>query len=195
VSTGDWPQDPAARHRVAAELFAGRVRGVTDWSADAPPEGWDARAVVHHLLDWLPGLLSNGLGVDLAPEDPDDAGLADAWDRRCAEVQALLDDRAEATRAYTSEMFGEMTLADVVDRFYTNDVVMHSWDLARATGQDDTLPRDFCEQSVAGMEPMADMLAASGQFGPRVAVPDDADVQDRLVGLIGRDPAWRPSTT
>jgi uncharacterized protein (TIGR03086 family) len=188
----DWPEDPADRHRVATELFARRVRGVEDWSADAPPDGWDARAVVHHLLEWLPGLLSSSLGVDLTPESPDDDGLAAAWDRRGAEVQRLLDDPAEAGRPYTSEMFGEMTLADVVDRFYTNDVVMHTWDLARATGQDDRLPRTFCEQSLAGMEPMADVLSASGQFGQRVPVPEGADVQDRLIGLIGRDPAWSP---
>ncbi len=189
----DWPETAAERHRVAAELFAGRVRGVTDWSADAPPEGWDARAVVHHLLGWLPGLLSSGLGVELAPlEGVDDAGLPEAWDRRSAEVQALLDDAAQASRPYASQHFGQMTLAEVVDRFYTNDVVMHTWDLARATGQDDRLPRTFCQQSLAGMEPMADMLSSSGQFGPRVPVPDDADVQDRLLGLIGRDPSWRP---
>jgi hypothetical protein len=40
------------------------------------------------------------------------------------------------------------------------------------------------------MEPMGDMLSASGQFGERVAVPEDADLQDRFIGLIGRDPAW-----
>jgi len=186
-----WPDNPADRHRAAAALFAERVRGVADWSADAPPEGWDARAVVVHLLEWLPGLLGNSLGVELAPvATDDDAGLADAWDQRCAEIQGLLDDETEAARSYTSEMFGEMTLADVVDRFYTSDVVMHTWDLARASGQDDTLPPTFCEQSFAGMEPMAEMLASSGQFGPRVPVPDDAPVQDRLIALIGRDPAW-----
>ena len=42
------------------------------------------------------------------------------------------------------------------------------------------------------MEPMADMLAASGQYGERVAVPDDADAQTQLLGLIGRDPYWTP---
>ena len=189
-SSTDWPETAAERHRAAAALFADCIAAVTDWSADAPPEGWDARSVVRHLLEWLPGLLSNSLGVELAPEDPDDAGLAAAWDRRCAEVQRLLDDKAEAARPYTSEYFGEMTLADVVDRFYTSDVVMHTWDLARATGQDDTLPRDFVEQSFAGMEPMGDMLSASGQFGKRVAVPEDAPLQDRFIGLIGRDPAW-----
>ena len=184
----DWPEGLPERHRVAAAAFGERFRGVGDWSAPAPPEGWDARDVVLHLLEWLPGLLSSSLGVELPAVDTD-GDLAAAWEKRTADVDRLL--ATDGDKPYESEFFGQMTLAEVVDRFYTNDVVMHTWDLARATGQDDRLPRAFCEQSFAGMEPMADVLSSSGQFGPRVPVPDDADVQDRLIGLIGRDPSWR----
>ena len=42
---------------------------------------------------------------------------------------------------------------------------------------------------LAGMEPMDEMLRASGQYGPRVEVPDDAGVVARLMGFVGRDPA------
>jgi hypothetical protein len=41
-----------------------------------------------------------------------------------------------------------------------------------------------------GMQPMDEVLRASGQFGPRVPVPDDADAQTKLLGFIGRDPSW-----
>lgn len=187
----DWPDDLLERHRAASRLFAERVRGVGDWSAPAPPEGWAARDVVHHLLEWLPGFLAGQVGVELAPVEPaGDEDLVAAWDRRCADLERLLAEQGGT--AYESRMFGPMTLTELVDRFYTSDVVMHTWDLARASDQDDRLPPGFCEQALAGMEPMADVLASSGQFGPRVAVPADADVQDRLIGLIGRDPSWRP---
>jgi hypothetical protein len=43
---------------------------------------------------------------------------------------------------------------------------------------------------LAGMEPMDEVLRQSGQYGPRVPVPDDADVQAKLIAFIGRDPAW-----
>ena len=43
------------------------------------------------------------------------------------------------------------------------------------------------------MEPIEDLIRGSGQFGARVPVPDDAPVQDRLVGFIGRDPQWAPT--
>jgi hypothetical protein len=46
---------------------------------------------------------------------------------------------------------------------------------------------------LAGMEPLDELLRQSGQYGPKVAVPDDADVQSRMLGFIGRDPAWTPT--
>ena len=42
------------------------------------------------------------------------------------------------------------------------------------------------------MQPIDELLRTSGQYGPRVPVPDDAPAQDRMLGFIGRDPAWRP---
>ncbi|MDR6118057.1 hypothetical protein QE370_001241 [Aeromicrobium sp. SORGH_AS981] len=69
---------------------------------------------------------------------------------------------------------------------------MHTWDLARASGQDVELDPDRCAAMLAGMQPIEDLLRGSGQYGPAVSVPDDASVQDRFVGFIGRDPAWAP---
>lgn len=68
---------------------------------------------------------------------------------------------------------------------------MHTWDLARATGQDDHLDGDYCRALYEGMEPMDEVLRRSGQYGPRVPVPQNADWQTRLLGLIGRDPQWQ----
>jgi uncharacterized protein (TIGR03086 family) len=84
-----------------------------------------------------------------------------------------------------------MPLDVAVDRFYTTDVFMHAWDLARATGQEPGLDPDLSAELVAGMEPIDDLLRSSGQYGPRVPVPDDAPAQDRLAAFIGRDPGWR----
>ena len=65
---------------------------------------------------------------------------------------------------------------------------MHTWDLSRATGQDETLDADKCAVMLAGMEPIEDAMRSSGQYGPRVEVPDDADVQTRMLAFIGRNP-------
>jgi uncharacterized protein (TIGR03086 family) len=179
---------PADEHRRVAEVFSDRVRGTTDWDAPAPVDGWTARDVVGHLVEWLPGFLEGGAGVrlDRGPsvlEDP-----VAAWQTHSGAVQALLDDPATPALLLRNPHIGALPLDEAVDRFYTSDVFMHTWDLARATGQDETLDPEKCRVLLAGMEPMDDVLRASGQYGPRVDVPADADVQTRLLAFIGRDP-------
>lgn len=62
-------------------------------------------------------------------------------------------------------------MVDAIDGFYTADVFMHSWDLARATGQDVDLDDDFAAQLLDRMRQMEDVLRGSGHYGPPVAVP------------------------
>lgn len=142
--------------------------------------------MVGHLVEWLPGFVSRA-GVTLTPvavaDDP-----ASAWRQRADEVQRVLEEQGDVV--YASPMFGEMPLASAIDQFYTNDVWMHSWDLARALGVAFDLGDERCAAALTGMEPMDEVLRSSGQFGPRVPVPDDAPVQDRFVAFIGRDPGW-----
>ena len=58
---------------------------------------------------------------------------------------------------------------------------MHTWDLARATGQDDRLDPQTCADLLAGMEPIEELLRSSGQYGAAGAGAGDADVQTRLL--------------
>lgn len=181
---------PAERHRQLAAGFTERVLGTRDWDAPAPVQGWRARDVVKHLVEWLPPLLAGGAGIELgtgvsADDDPEAAWLAHA-----AAVQALLDDPASGEQMLENPHLGRLPVHQAVDRFYTTDVFLHTWDLARATGQDDRLDPQLCADLLAGMEPLDDLLRSSGQYGPRVPVPADAGPQDRLIGFIGRDPSW-----
>ncbi|PVZ11796.1 TIGR03086 family metal-binding protein [Actinomycetospora cinnamomea] len=185
------PETPADRHRTVATIFTERVRGTADWDVPSPVAEWTARDVVRHLTTWFPGFLASG-GVEL-PAGPsvDDDPVA-AWEHQAAAVQALLDDPARADRTIANPHLGEMTVGGATDMIYTADVFMHTWDLARATGQDDRLDPGFCAALVEGMERMEEAIRSSGQFGARVPVPDDADAQTRLLGFIGRDPDWKP---
>ena len=182
------PETPAERHRAIAAAFGERVRGTRDWDVPAPVDGWTARSVVDHLTTWFPDFLASGAGVELPKADPDPVV---AWQAQADAVQALIED--PAGRVLTNPHIGEVPLDVAIDRFYTADVFMHTWDLARATGQDDRLDPEFCAQMLAGMEPMAEVIYSSGQYGPPVPVPADADAQTRLLGFIGRDPQWRPT--
>ncbi len=102
-------------------------------------------------------------------------------------MQAALDDPAVAG-SERDLPFGRVTFAQAVDMVCTADVLIHTWDLARATGLDETLDSDEVHTLLLGMEPMDEMLRQSGHFGPRVAVPDDADEQTRLIAFTGRRP-------
>ena len=178
----------ADEHRWVAGGFTDRVLGTTSWDAPAPVEGWAARDVVRHLVEWFPAFLEAGAGVVLERGPSVDEDPVVAWQVHADAVQRLLDDPATATKVLSNPHLGEVPLDEAIDRFYTADVFMHTWDLARATGQDETLDPEKCAALLAGMEPMDEVLRASGQYGPKVDVPPDADVQTRMLGFIGRAP-------
>lgn len=181
---------PAQNHASVAAAFTDRVRGVAGdgWSAPAPVEGWTARDVVRHLIDWFPPFLEGGSGVALPPGPGVDEDPVDAWRSQCDAVQALLEEPATAERTFCNPHTGDLPLPEAVERFYVADVFLHTWDLARATGQDERLDEQRCRVMYDGMQPLDDLLRSSGQYGPRVEVPADADVQTKLLGFIGRDP-------
>jgi uncharacterized protein (TIGR03086 family) len=186
------PETPTARHRQVAGTFGDlvhEVRDAQDWQAPAPVDGWAARDVVGHLVEWFPGFLRAG-GVSLAAGPPVADDPAAAWDHHAEAVQAVLDERGD--EPFTHPYVGTHRLADAVDRFYVSDVFMHSWDLARATGQDVALDEDFAAGLLQGLAQMEEVLRSSGQYGAPVPVAADAPVVDRLMGFIGRDPDWAP---
>lgn len=180
----------ARNHADTAAGFTQRVVGVqgVGWDAPAPVAGWCARDVVRHLMTWLPGFLEGGSAVRFADVPSVDDDPVAAWTAHVARVQAVLDDPATESAEFRDPHIGELPLAQAIDQFYTSDVFMHTWDLARATGQDDTLDEQRCWAMYEGMLPLDEVLRSSGQYGPRVDVPDDASYQDKLMGFIGRQP-------
>jgi len=187
---------PADTHRRLAADFTATVEQADAldraegkvWDRPAPPEGWDARDVVRHLVEWLPSFLEGQTDIRFPAGPSVDEDPAGAWRHHCESVQKLLDDPLAADRVHNFGHLGSMTLAQAIDMIYTPDVFLHRWDLARATGQDETLDPVRCAQMLEGMLPMDDSLRQSGHFGPKVDVPEGADAQTRLLAFIGRKP-------
>lgn len=180
----------ADEHRRIASAFTTTVEGVAPdaWDQPAPVEGWVARDVVRHLVEWLPAFLQGATEIILPAGPSVDDDPVGAWRTHTDGVQALLDDAGTAAQEHDLPHIGRMSLEQAIDMIYTSDVFMHRWDLARATGQDETLDPAKCAVMLEGMLPMDEMLRQSGQYGPRVDVPDDADVQTELLAFIGRTP-------
>jgi len=180
----------ADRYRRIAADFTARARAVPAgaWDNPAPCEGWVARDVVRHLVEWIPAFWAgNGITLPAASDADLDADPAGAWARLDHALQALLDDPAAAGEEKDLRM-GRMTVEQAVDMICTSDVFLHTWDLARATGLDERLDPDEVHRMFEGMLPLDDLLRGSGHYGARVEVPDDADEQTQLLAFIGRQP-------
>jgi uncharacterized protein (TIGR03086 family) len=181
--------ESAERYRKVAAAFTERVLAVPDdaWDLPAPCDGWVARDVVGHLTSWGPSFFVgtyelDGASLGDAADDPVAAWLA--LDRV---FQGALDDPEVATRVRSLPM-GDMTFAETMDMIYTPDVLIHTWDLARATGLDERLDPVEVHRMADGIEAMDAVMRSSGHYGPRVDVADDADEQTWLLGFLGRHP-------
>jgi uncharacterized protein (TIGR03086 family) len=101
-------------------------------------------------------------------------------------LSAALADPAQAARMIENP-FGPRSLAETIDLIVIADIFIHTWDLARATGLDESLDTDQTERMLASMGSMPDeVLRAGGMFGPRLDVADDADDQTKLLAFLGR---------
>lgn len=197
-------EDIAGRYRRRADDFERTIRAVRpeQWGNQSPCARWTARDVVDHVVAMHRHVLTGaGRPATDAPTVADDPLGAFRAVRR--DVDALLADPvASATPCDTP--VGRMSAAEHVDRVASDDLPPHGWDLARATGQVTPIdPRDVEHLwSVMSSIP-PDVMAryrTPGAFGPGVEVygPEapvaaDASLHDRLLGAMGRDPAWRLS--
>ncbi len=178
----------ADRYRRIAAGFTERVEAVPPgrWSAESPCEGWTARDVVGHVVG-AHGMFVEMVGRSLGEVPSVDDDPAAAWAAARDVVQADLDDPERAGEAFEG-FFGPSTFEGSVDRILAGDVLVHTWDLARATGQDERLPDDEIERGLAAFAGMGDAVRSAGVFGPEVEPPADADPQTRLLCFTGRDP-------
>ncbi|MEO1057295.1 MAG: TIGR03086 family metal-binding protein [Actinomycetota bacterium] len=181
----------ADRFRTIAAGFTERVENVPEggWEMEAPCEGWVARDVVRHLAEWVPWFMQEGTGRELAPLPSVDDDPVGAWAGLRDQLQERLDEPDAGAQMFSSEMFGgDIPFPVAVERFVTSDVIVHTWDLARACGLDETIDAEFARNMYEGMQPIAEMLVQSGHYKPAVEVPDDADDQTRLIAFTGRQP-------
>lgn len=184
----------------ATRVLTAIVTGVRDEQLGAPTPCTEAS--VGDLLDHVDNLALAFTGA--ARKSSADAGppprasaanLPDDWRTRIPERLAAL---AEAWR--DPEAWTGMTRAGGIDMpgevaamVATDELVLHGWDLAVASGQAYDCAPELLEvahrfvQGAVARNPNG----TPGLFGPPVPVPDDAPLLARLLGLSGRDPAWR----
>lgn len=179
--------DVSERYRKLSEQMNARIAAVPDdrWSSPTPCEDWTARDLVRHLVDtpaMFFGMVDRPAPSDGPSVDDDPVG---AFAHVSEAVQAALDDPAVAELPYDG-LTGPSTFERGIAQFVCADLVVHGWDLARATGQDERMDPDEVRSIHAALLPMDDMMRGPGAFGPKVEAPDDADEQTRFLAFLGR---------
>jgi uncharacterized protein (TIGR03086 family) len=179
----------ADRYRRIAAAFTEKVAAVPPdrWSSPSPCDEWDARGVVRHVVE-AHGMFEGMVGRQPRPGPSVDEDPLGAWTAARDQLQEELEDPAQAGEEFDG-FFGRSTFAGTVERILIGDVMVHTWDLARATGQDEALPADEVDRALAGFSQMGDAVRSAGVFGDEVPAPPGADPQTRLLCFTGRDPA------
>jgi uncharacterized protein (TIGR03086 family) len=182
----------------AAAEVARVVAGIRDdqLGDPSPCDGMPVAGLLDHMvgLTYAFRCAAEKTPLPDAPSVSADALVADWRTRLPAQLSAL----AEAWRSPGAwegmAAAGGVTMpAPAMAAVALDEVVIHGWDLAVATGQ----PYSVSDRDAAACTSFAEAVGESpeeraGLYGPRVPVPTDASPFDRLLGLTGRDPSWRP---
>jgi len=179
----------AARFRRLADHFDRAVAAVPAdrWDAPSPCDEWTVADVVAHVADTERDFLERqGLPAgEVAP----DAEPAARWRVARAAMQAATEDPAIVGRSYDG-YFGPTTIGETIDTFYSMDLVVHGWDLARGAGlhEFEDIDDDDIAHARGHLAAVGDTVRMAGIFGEEVEVPEDASPKDRFLAWTGRRP-------
>ena len=193
---GPIPLDLGPQTRTVARLVAA-VRD-DQLSGPTPCPAYAVRHLLGHLLGLATAFRDAGRKELGATTDTDpQAALPDIGPGWREALPRVLDELAEVWReraAWTGETrAGGVPLPGAVaGAVATDELVVHGWDLARATGQPYAADPSALTAAHAFLAASVDDPSRGEIFGPVVPVPDDEPLLDRVIGLSGRDPRWKP---
>jgi uncharacterized protein (TIGR03086 family) len=186
--------DVSRIHRRAVEAWQRRVEGVKDeqWTEATPCTDWDVRALVNHVVGeelWTRPLVEGStieevgdrFDGDVLGGDPQSTAVKAAED-----AAAAVEERAPSG-GLVHLSFGDTPVDEYVMQL-TADHLVHSWDLAAATGQDRDLDPELVDHVAGWFADREELYRGAGAVGPRSAAGEDP--QSRLLSAFGRDPSW-----
>ena len=166
----------------ASEWTVGKVRGgAGKLGATTPCDDWNVRALLNHMLETQHYFLGTARGVATSPPSPQPPEL-------------LGDDPVAAFEDVRAQMLSSFGEDGVIERtglslgIASSDQALHGWDLAKATGQDATMPDGLPEAIYELIYGRFTDEQRKGIFKPEVTVGPRASAQDKLLAYTGRDP-------
>lgn len=175
-------QDLLDRYRRASEWTLAKLAGARDRLDEPTPcDEWDVRTLVNHMIETQQYFLDSARGGDASPPGAQPSELIGA----------------DPVGAYTSrrdqmlETFGEPGVIEKTGPalgIAFSDTLLHGWDLARATGQDATMPDGLAQAAYDTIHGRFTEEQRVGVFKPEIPVGPEASAQERLLAYTGRDP-------
>jgi uncharacterized protein (TIGR03086 family) len=183
--TNTTQHDLLGLYRHASQWTLDKVKGAQQaLDAGTPCDEWDVRTLMNHMLDTQRYFVRSAQGdkdaklpsptppTDLLGDDP----VADFTDARQQTIDTFSQDGViEKTGPALGIAF--------------SDQLLHGWDLAKATGQDATMPEGLADAAYGMVHGKFTDEQRKGVFKPEVQVDDTASAQDRLLAYTGRDPS------
>jgi uncharacterized protein (TIGR03086 family) len=169
------------RYRTASEWTLSKVERAGDQlDAPTPCEGWDVRTLLNHMVESQRYFARSAQGKEasISPAPPDLIGDDPAG--------IYAQGRDDTIRTFSDDGVVERTGPSLGIAF--SDSLLHGWDLARATGQDTTMPDGLAQAAYGIVHGAFTDDQRKGVFGPELPVGDDATAQEKLLAYTGRDP-------
>jgi uncharacterized protein (TIGR03086 family) len=174
--------DLLEQYRRASAWTLSKVDGaVGKLDAVTPCDEWDVRALMNHMLQTQQYFVGSARGEDVAPPAGQPPPL-------------LSNDPVADFQRAESEMLATFSEDGVIEKtgpalgIAFADALLHGWDLAKATGQDTTMPDGLAEAAFSMIHGRFTDEQRTGVFKPEVPVPASASGQDKLLAYAGRNP-------
>jgi uncharacterized protein (TIGR03086 family) len=179
----------------ALDGFEEVLRGLTEseWASPSPCDPWTAHDVAGHVIGgvrWAAALIGGSDTLDAIRDEgfsrpgslAGPAPLA-AWLSARSELSAAVE--AAGAEKVLSWPFGERSV-DTGLGWFSLEVLVHTWDLARAKGSEVRLDPALVHEQLVRLRPIGRFLRGPGAYGPELEAPAGADEQDQLLAFLGR---------
>ena len=179
--------NPVELYQAAVERAKPVIGGVKESQLNDPTPyaKWNVQDLLEHItggLDVQISVMSEGAAKAPAAG----ANTLATYEAGTAKVVEVASTPGLMERSLQSP-FGEVTGAGWVMGSFM-DTLIHTWDLAKATGQSTDMDPALAEACYAAFAPQIDGYRGPETFGPEVKVPENASIQDKLLGIMGRQP-------
>ena len=186
------PSDAGSLYVRALDATRRYVAGIRDgqWDAPTPCSEWNVRQLLNHVVYgtvWIEEIFNGKTIAEVGDRFDGDLLGSDPLSAYDAAVRSA---KVSVGAPGAMEAICHLRRGDVSGSAYATsmftDVFIHGWDVAKATGQDTALDADLVAACYAIMEPTRERRRASTAFSPETEVPEDANLQTKLLSLAGR---------